>query len=104
MKTITVLLMRPTQGLYASTHRNSTGRRLMPAKKGSRVSIIILRRSGPMDDDCPVLRIKSSTSTGVRTTPRIFDKAALNSAAAVLPRATAVSTTEVEIVDGSTHR
>src|SRR5260370_36690519 len=76
----------------------------MPAKKGIRVSIIILRRSGPTDDDCPVLRINNSTSTGVRITPRILDKAALNSAAAVLPRATSVSTTEVEIVDGSTQR
>src|SRR6266550_5277794 len=101
---MTVLLMRATQGRYASTHRNSTGRRLMPAKKGTRVSSIILRRSGPMDDECPVLRINNSTSTGVRTTPITLDKAALNSAAAVLPRATSVSTTEVEIVDGSTQR
>ena len=53
-----------TQGLYVSIHRNSTGRRLMPAKKGIKVSNIILRRSGPMGDDCPVLRINSSTSTG----------------------------------------
>jgi hypothetical protein len=44
------------------------------------------------------------TRRGVRITPTILEKAALRMAAAVFPPATEVNTTEVETVEGKTHK
>ena len=48
--------------------------------------------------------IKKLTNKGVSTTPTMFENAALRMAAAVFPRATEVKTTDVDTVEGKTHR
>ena len=76
----------------------------MPRKKGSSVSSMIFNINGPSGADWPVVVINSCTNNGVSTTPMMFDNAALNKAPATLPCATAVNTTDVEIVEGRTHK
>ena len=68
--------------------------------------MVISSKSGPSEPDpvLPVACISRLTRRGVRITPAILEKAALSIAAAVFPPATEVSTTEVEIVEGKTHR
>src|SRR5678810_1122554 len=104
MLRITVLLRRVTQTRCFSTYTTRPFSRYIPVKKGNSVSNVIFNKSGPKGADCPVLRINQCTNRGVRKTPKMFDNAALKSAAAVFPCAIAVRTTEVEMVEGSTQR
>ena len=57
-----------------------------------------------LDPVLPVTFMSRFTRRGVRITPAILENAALRIAAAVFPLATEVSTTEVETVEGKTHK
>ena len=76
----------------------------MPTTNGTKVSRVIFSRSGANELTWPLACINSRTSSGVNMTPKMFESAALNIAPDVLPLATSVRTTDVETVEGNTHR
>src|ERR1700730_2785169 len=103
---MTVLLILLTHFLLASTQSQTNRRSPTPAANGKRVSMVISSNSGP-SEPVPVLPeacISNVTRRGVRITPTMLEKAALRIAAAVFPPATEVKTTEVETVEGNTHK
>src|SRR5260370_20912929 len=90
--------------LRASTHSRTKGLIPMPTTNGTKVSRVIFSRSVPNELTWPLACINSRTSSGVNMTPKMFESAALKIAPDVLPLATEVRTTDVETVDGNTHR
>jgi hypothetical protein len=93
-----------SKGRPASTHFRTKGRIAMPSANGTRVSKVIFNNRGPNELTWPLACISSRTSSGVNMTPNMLESAALKIAPDVLPLATAVRTTEVETVEGNTHR
>src|SRR5580704_10010601 len=104
MSKITPLLRMLSHDLRASTHSRTKGLLPMPIANGTKVSKVIFSKSGPNELTWPLACINSRTNSGVNMTPRMFESAALKIAPEVLPLATDVRTTDVETVDGNTHR
>jgi len=102
--TITTRSNTLVMGLIRASVPISSGRSRCPATKGNTSIVDTLSMVCARSISTPCPRITKLTSSGVSTTPNRVDKVALSTAAATLPRASAVIATDDDTVDGNAAR